>query len=124
MSPTPHPSDPYEIARNERAEKIVGRRLTAKQEAEGVVPFDCPCELGYQCPTCRIEWDESLAWSEYASFLWCPRCNFDWPSALCVRIDIAPDPERPYVNAGREAAVEVFLDTVEQAVRAARSAQL
>ena len=100
---------------NERAESIMGRRLTPEQEKHGVMPFDCPCELGYWCPTCRIEWDEALQWSEYNSFLWCERCNFDWPSALCVRIEAQPIPDRSWMKLGREAAVNVFLDSVQAA---------
>jgi hypothetical protein len=49
--------------------------------------------------------------------VWCATCNFDYPSALCINFDAKPDPERPYVNAGRDAAVRVFLDTVEDAIR-------
>lgn len=100
---------------NARAESVMGRRLSPEDEQRGVVAIDCPCELGYWCPTCRVEWDERLDWSEYASFLWCPTCNFDWPSALCVRIDATPDPARPWINLGREAAVKVFLDSVQSA---------
>lgn len=108
-------SAPYST--NARAERVMGRR------APGIA-FDCPCELGYACPVCKIAWDEELTWSEYRSFLWCPRCNFDYPSALCVRMDAKPDPERPYVNAGREAAVKVFLDSVEAAQQRERLVDL
>lgn len=103
---------------NERAQRIMGRRLRP-EDGGRVIPIYCPCELGYWCPTCRIEWDESLAWSEYASFLWCERCNFDWPSALCIRIDATHDPERPWRNAGRDDAVRIFLDSVEGAIACA-----
>jgi hypothetical protein len=95
-------------SKNERAGKLFGMRPSG-------IPIDCPCELGYQCPKCRIVWDETLEWSEYNSFLWCPRCDFDYPSALCVPLDAEPDPARPYVNAGRDAAVRVLLDSVEGA---------
>lgn len=105
-----------EVSKNERAEKLMGRRLSKESEERGVVPLDFPCELGYWCPTHRIEVDETLYWSEYAGFLWCEKCNRDWPSALCVRIDAEPDPARNWYNAGPDAAVRVFLDTVEQAV--------
>jgi hypothetical protein len=110
-----------EYSTNERAESVMGRRLSKEDEERGVVPFDFPCELGYWCPTCRIEWDEGLLWSEYASFLWCEKCNFDWPSALCVRVDATPDPERTWKNLGRDAAVKVFLDSVEAAVARRRA---
>lgn len=102
-----------DYSKNERAERIMGTR-------EPGIAFDLPCELGYWCPTCRVKWDEGLAWSEYSSFLWCERCNFDWPSAMCVQLDASPDPKRPWVNAGREAMVRIFLDSVEAA--SARSA--
>lgn len=101
-----------EYSTNARVETVMGRRLTPQEETTGVVPFDCPCELGYWCPKCRVEWDERLCWSEYSGFLWCEACDFDWPSALCVRVDATPDPERPWMHLGREAAVKVFLDTV------------
>lgn len=108
-----------EFSKNDRAESVVGRRLTPALEKTGVVPFDFPCEQGYWCPVCRIDpsaLDTSLHWSEYASFLWCATCDFDWPSALCVPLEKKPDPDRPYVKAGREAAVRVFLDTVANAI--------
>jgi hypothetical protein len=101
-------------SKNERAEKVMGRRLRPEDEERGVIPFDFPCELGYWCPTCRIDWCETLQWSEYAGFLWCETCDFDWPSALCVRVDAQPDPERPWMHLGREAAVNVYLSTVER----------
>lgn len=104
---------------NDRAERIVGRRLTPEQEATGVVAFDMPCELGYWCPVCRIEVDEGLVWSEYAGFLWCEKCDIDFPSALCVPMDAVASPDRPWVNAGPAAAIGIFLDTVEEAVRRA-----
>lgn len=104
----------FEYSKNERAEKLMGNRLQPGQEH--VLFFDFPCELGYWCPTCKIEWDETLIWSEYNGFIWCERCNFDWPSALCVNLDAAPDPKHDWKKAGRESAVSVFLDTVEQAV--------
>lgn len=111
-----------EYSVNERAEKVVGRRLSSEQEKTGVVILDCPCELGYWCPKCRVEWDETLQWSEYRAFLWCERCNYDYPSALCIRIDAEPDPKRHWFNAGRDDAVRVYLDTIEEAIARARMA--
>jgi hypothetical protein len=109
-----------EYSKNERAEALMGRRLTPEQEsgeAPGVLPFDLGPELGYQCPVHKLEWDEDLIWSEYNGFLWCGKCNRDYPSALCVPIDAEPDPERDWRKAGPGAAIEVFLDTVEAAIR-------
>lgn len=109
-------SEQANVSKSARVESVMGRRLSPENEKRGVVAIDFPCELGYRCPVCNFKNDEQLVWSEYASFLWCERCNFDYPSALCVPCDAKPEPERPYVNAGRAAAVRVFLETVEQAV--------
>lgn len=105
-----------DFSTNPRAETLMGRRRT-----DGI-PFDQPAELGYRCPKCLNpplvdgEFDERLHWSEYHAFLWCEVCNIDWPSALCVPVDREPDPKRPWVHAGPEAAITVFLDTVSQAI--------
>jgi uncharacterized protein YbaR (Trm112 family) len=106
-------------SKNDRAHQVMGKRRT------DVIPFDQPCELGYWCPVCRFpsltinartgepEYDERLHWSEYKGFLWCEVCDFDYPSALCVPLHAEPDPVRPWVKAGRDAAVSVFLDQIE-----------
>ena len=76
-------------SRNKRAEKIVGFR------AKGT-PIDLPCELDYNCPICHRHCvhcednpshlhDETLEYSEYNGFMWCPNCNIDIPSFLCLR---------------------------------------
>ncbi len=71
---------------NSLAEKIVGTRLPFN----GIV-FDQPAELGYHCPVCKYEnivkeeFDERLRWSEYNGFLWCSKCNKDYPTALCIK---------------------------------------
>lgn len=68
---------------NEQAEKTVGKR-----QVYGL-SIDFPCELGYFCPC-----DEShfMQWSEYNGFLWCEKCNKDYPSCLCVKdLDKATD---------------------------------
>jgi hypothetical protein len=100
---------------NDRAEQLMGRRPT------DVLPFDQPVELGYWCPVCKVdavvdgEFDERLHWSEYPGFLWCSICDVDYPSALCVPMHTTPDPERHWVKAGPDAAISVFLDTIEYA---------
>jgi len=99
-----------EYSKNDRAEKIMGRRLTKEQEAsdEIVVAIDQPAELDYHCPVCKYpmvtdgDFDERLHWSEYAGMLWCGVCNRDYPSCMCM-----PDITR---------ATEIFLDTVEEAI--------
>lgn len=106
-----------EMSKNDRAGKLMGLRPT------NIIPFDQPCELGYRCPVCLVpavvdgEFDERLTWSEYEGFLWCAVCDYDYPSALCIDMTAEPDPERPYVHAGRDAAVSVFLDIIEATVR-------
>lgn len=95
-------------SKNERAEKIMGRRL------EGIA-IDLPCEFGYHCPVCEYpltmgeDYDERLDWSEYHGFIWCSVCNKDYPSALCQ-----PEIDR---------AIETLLDTVEAAAREAVAAE-
>lgn len=88
---------------NERAEKLIGKR----DLPEGTVIFDMPHELGYQCPVCKLPEDEYLNFSEYNGFLWCERCDKDYPSVLC----------QPDVNR----AIDTYLDTVEQATDRIRS---
>ena len=91
---------------NKDAERIVGRRKT------NMMYIDEPCELGYHCPVCRYEievdgvYDERLTWSEYNGFVWCEKCNRDYPSALCM-----PD---------AELATDIFLRSVEDAVKRSR----
>lgn len=94
---------------NEKAEQVMGRRRT------DVVFFDYPCELGYRCPVCAVQWDEALEWSEYRGFIWCPRCDRDYPSCFCVPVNADPNPERPHDYAGWDDAVKVFLDIVQDA---------
>jgi hypothetical protein len=97
MSETP------KYSTNELAEKVMGKRDIKPH----VVIFDQPCELGYHCPVCKYEtvtdgeYDERMEWSEYNGFIWCSKCNKDYPSALCQ-----PDIDR---------AIRTFLETVHDA---------
>lgn len=102
------------MSTNDRAEALFGRRGPG-------IPFDMPCERGYRCPVCVVEdvgrEDEGIQWSEYNGFPWCERCNRDYPSALCVPLVGRPAEEPKWRHAiGPDAAVSVFLDTVEQAL--------
>ena len=73
-----------DYSKNEMAEKIVGKRVVTG------LAFDQPCELNYHCPVCEYElitngeFDDRLDWSEYNGFIWCSKCNRDYPSALCM----------------------------------------
>lgn len=101
------------MSTNERSERMMGRRGPGQ-------PIDMPCEQGYRCPVCVVEEvgyeDEALQWSEYNGFLWCERCDRDYPSALCVPLVARRDDEKEWRHAiGPDAAVTVFLDTVEAA---------
>lgn len=97
-----------EISKNDRADKIMGKRPSG-------VAIDEPCELGYHCPVCKYDhfiggdeagdYDERLYWSEYNGFVWCSVCNKDYPSALCLCL---PD--------DIDEAIDVFLSSVEEAV--------
>jgi hypothetical protein len=88
-----------EYSKNDRAEKIVGKRM-----ANGII-IDFPCELDYHCPVCKYEqvkdgnYDERLDWSEYEGFIYCHKCNKDYPSCLCM-----PDKEK---------ATKIYLDCIE-----------
>ena len=114
-------------SKNADAARIMGLR---NPSGEPVMPIDAPCELGYWCPVCRVQphdettdsFDARLEWSEYAGFLWCSVCNFEYPSALCVRLDGDVIPQYAADGSlnlpshrwgGREYAVAVFLSTVE-----------
>lgn len=70
-----------EQSKNERAGLLCGYRKPGL-----AVMF--PRELGYVCPVCGLDtlegW-ELLEWSEYHGLLWCPKCNIDIPSCLCVK---------------------------------------
>lgn len=109
------------VSKDERAEKILGRRVTTSPEGHAILPFDQPVELGYWCPVCQVppivdgQFDERLHWSEYNSMLWCSVCNVDYPSALCIPLFTAKDPDRSYVYAGVADATKVFLDIVQTA---------
>ncbi len=93
---------------NERAEKLVGRR--DEYLSEGTIIFDAPLELGYICPACKFEQDEYLEWSEYQGFIWCGRCDKDYPSALC-QLDI-------------DRSIKTYLDTVEEAIQRSITPQI
>ena len=80
------------ISKIKKAEKICGLR-------DRGTPFDLPCELDYNCPICHAKCkicsgeqktkelihDETLQFSEYNYFMYCPKCNIDIPSLLCLR---------------------------------------
>lgn len=80
----PHSTNPL-------AAKIAGKR--GKGE-----PLMMPWEMDYNCPVCHQHcslcegsrshgdnFDDSLCFSEYNYFMWCPKCNIDIPSMLCLR---------------------------------------
>ncbi len=100
MENTKSQSGEREYSKNERAEKLVGKRLT-----DGII-IDFPCELDYHCPVCEYEqikggnYDERLDWSEYEGFIYCHKCNKDYPSCLCM-----PDKEK---------ATKIYLDCIEE----------
>jgi len=71
-------------SKNKEAKKICGLRSTKG------TPFDLPCELDYCCPICHPkirQFDETLSFSEYDFFMYCPDCNIDIPSMLCLKAD-------------------------------------
>ena len=105
-----------EYSKNERAEKIAGKR-----KLDGAIPFDQPCELGYHCPVCEYElvsdgnFDERLGWSEYNGFLWCAVCNVDYPSCLCLdKGSELPSFYKDKDNSNIERAISIYLDCIEE----------
>lgn len=98
----------------------LGRRLTPEQERTPPIPFDYPCdypcELGYRCPVHLTDWDESLEWSEWAGHIWCPICDRDWPSVMCVDPTRVRDPDRTWIHAGLDSVEQVLVAHVRQAV--------
>ena len=98
-----------ECAKNKRAEELCGMRDTG-------TPVFLPHELGYACPICGSSDEVNLHWSEYASFLWCKKCNIDIPSCLCVKYYEPRLSENVMsVKEQIEKATKRFLDSVEGA---------
>ncbi len=97
---------PKKYATNEDAKRIVGMRNIPF----GVLILNVPGEEGYHCPVCKYEtivndnFDMRLVWSEYNGFLYCYVCDRDYPTCLCVPNDM-------------ERAIEVYLATVEEAIK-------
>jgi hypothetical protein len=96
-------------SKNKRAEQLMGFRPKA-------VALQEPSEIGYTCPVCQNksrlpggEPDPRLTWSEYNAFIWCETCDMDYPSCLCLGNEIST-------------AIEVFLDSIEGAVKRVRKA--
>lgn len=102
-------------SKNLRAEQVVGMR-------SGGTPWHMPFELDYLCPICHAKckycsgeiepvfnseehFDESLSFSEYKYFLWCPKCDIDVPWMLCLRAN---------TRRAVEMYTERFLDMVEE----------
>ena len=92
-------------SKNKRAEELMGLRSKGQ-------PIDLPCELGYNCPICHNHCkqcddgeglhDETLEFSEYNDFMWCPKCNIDIPSFMCLRavnIELVKTYTERYLNA-------------------------
>jgi hypothetical protein len=78
---------------NDKAEQVMGRRPT-----DGV-SIDSPAELGYICPLDGN--DAIIEWSEYNGFIWCAKCNKDYPVDMCMP--------------GIDKSIDVFLATVAHA---------
>ena len=63
---------------NKQAEEIVWKR----DVSPNAFAIDLPIEHWFVCPICKIK-SEWLNWSEYNWFLWCDKCNKDYPTCLC-----------------------------------------
>jgi len=99
------------VSKNDRARQIMGYR---NQGHPGANALFCPAELGYACPICGEDHADALEWSEYTAFIWCPNCNLDIPSCLCVKRNPPNLGQRPLTPKKKTIlATEVFLDTIE-----------
>lgn len=111
--------DGIKVSKNEAAKGIMGYR---NEGHPGACWIFAPAELGYACPICGLASLDRLEWSEYAAFIWCPDCNLDMPSCLCVKgTALEPGPKR--LAKRRKAilkATEVFLETVEEVIKRSR----
>jgi hypothetical protein len=97
-------------SKDQRAEDIFGKRKPG-------TPLFCPEELGFVCPVCNYGdtfTDGDLQWSEYNCMLWCPKCNLDIPSFLCVkyaepRLDNEPLSPRERIMRSKDLLYKTFL---------------
>lgn len=98
-----------EYSTNERAAKLVGLRTDDYPKDARVMAFDMPGELGYECPIHQTAYDGDIEWSEYKGFIWCARCNKDYPSCLCIPLKGMKSLER---------ATQTYLDCIEAVIAA------
>lgn len=102
-----------EYSSNKRAEQLLGRR--DENGPIGVILF-APVEQGYACPVHGAETEETLGetlhWSEYNAFVWCSRCDKDYPSALCATATNRWHPDASTIDA----QIRVYLESVAEAV--------
>jgi len=104
------------VSKNKKALDVMGYRNEGHPGANALF---WPAELGYACPICGYDNLDRLQWSEYAGFIWCPECNLDIPSCLCVKFpeprleDVEPLSKKEQVIR----ATEIFLATIETQVK-------
>lgn len=107
--------DGKKVSKNDRAKQLVGYR---NQGRPGANALFFPAELGYACPICGLKDYDILEWSEYAGFIWCPNCNLDIPSCLCVKY---PEPNTGLKPLSKKKAIiratNIYLDSLESALR-------
>jgi hypothetical protein len=110
------------VSKNQKALELLGYRNEGHPGANALFG---PAELGYACPICGLKNYDRLDWSEYAGFIWCPDCNLDIPSCLCVKY------AEPRFSGARPMskkrmiirATETFLSTLESAIERTRKAK-
>ncbi len=98
-----------EYSKNKLAQETVGLRNNGKPGQ----PLFAPIELGYACPICD---NEQLQFSEYASFMYCEKCNLDIPSCFCVKYgqpNIGQDIMPPKIKI--QEATRIFLESIKDA---------
>jgi hypothetical protein len=107
------------VSKNEAALKLMGYRNEGHPGANALFG---PAELGYACPICGCNDYNTLAWSEYSGFIWCPDCNLDIPSCLCAEyyspnLDNTPLSKKASVMRATEVFLETLSDAVERSKR-------
>lgn len=100
-----------EYSKNEHAQKTCGLRMSGN-------PLFLPGELGYECPVCGSSDEVNLCWSEYNCFLWCRKCNKDYPSLLCLKYHDESGRSKDALSTEErvEKATEIFLECIDKSL--------
>jgi len=105
------------LSKDFKANLFFGKRMEGKPHMTVFFPE----ELGFVCPICGLGnkfSDGELKWSEYNSFIWCPNCNIDIPSCMCVKYSEQKIGQKPLTKRQRiKRAKEIFYKTCESLLK-------